>query len=167
MNGHILMQGGRVSGPDDVVRPPARQVAAPPGYHEVGLGDPFEAFVGPMFEKRMPEQGSGFDGKGELWAAFYIDDRHVNGNGICHGGMFMTFADATLGTIAWNANNRTPCVTLSMQTSFMMPGRIGDLVEVNPQMTRRTPSVLFVQGTYLIDGEPAFQATSLWKVIGK
>lgn len=167
MNGHILMQGGRAPGPDDTIHPPARQVSAPKGYREVGLGDPFEAFVGPMFERRVPDQGPGFDGKGELWAAFYIDDRHVNGNGVCHGGMLMTFADATLGTIASNAHGRKPCVTLSMQTSFMKAGRIGDLVEINPRLTQRTPSILFVEGIGYIDGEACFQSTSLWKVIGR
>jgi uncharacterized protein (TIGR00369 family) len=148
------------------VPPSAREVPAPPGYHEVALLDPYEAFVGPFFEKRAPEQGPGFDGKGALWAAFYIDDRHVNGSGICHGGMLMSFADATLGTIAWNAVGRSPCVTLSMQTSFMKAGRLGDLVEVQPELVRKTKSVLFVRGTYLCKGEPLFTATSLWKILG-
>lgn len=159
------LQGGSYPRPGVVAPPPARQIAPPDGYHEVALMDPFEAFVGPFFEKRNRSEGAGFDGKGELWAAFYIDERHVNGSGICHGGMLMTFADATLGTIAWNANNRAPCVTLSMQTNFIRAGKSGDLVEVRPELVRKTPTVLFVQGTFLVSGEPLFSASSIWRLL--
>jgi uncharacterized protein (TIGR00369 family) len=156
-----------MAGPGEIVPPAAREVTPPAGYHEVGLMDPFEAHVGPFFEKRAPEEGPGFDGLGELWAAFYIDERHVNASGICHGGMLMTFADAVLGTLAWNANDRAPCVTIGMQTNFMRAGRSGDLVEVRPEMVRRTRSILFIQGTFVCQGMALFQSTSLWKVVGK
>ncbi|TNE37878.1 MAG: PaaI family thioesterase [Alphaproteobacteria bacterium] len=144
--------------------PPAREVAAPPGYEIMTLFDPFEAFVGPFFDKRVPQDGPGFDGKGELWASFFIDERHVNTQGICHGGMLMSFADATLGIIAWRINNQNPSVTLSMQTNFLKAGRIGDLVEVRPRLERKASGILFASGSFEVNGEPLFTATSLWKL---
>ena len=161
------LQGGQMPEPGQRVPPSARVVTPPEDYHEVALMDPFEAHVGPFFEKRAHVDGPGFDGNGELWAAFYIDERHVNASGICHGGMSMTFADATLGTLAWNINERRPCVTLSMQTTFMRAGRKGDLVEVRPEIVRKTRSILFVRGTFMCGDAALFQATSLWKVVGK
>lgn len=143
--------------------PPARTVAAPEGYTETPLWDPFEAFMGPLFDKRIANDA----GEEELWMAFRVDDRHLNMRGVVHGGMMATFADATLGTVAWNALDREPCVTLSMQMNFLKGPREGDLVECRPRLTRQTRSVLFVGGEFFVDGEIVLTATSLWKVIGK
>ncbi|TNE58377.1 MAG: PaaI family thioesterase [Alphaproteobacteria bacterium] len=145
--------------------PPARDIPPPSGYTAMPLVDPFEAFVGPFFEKRVPQEGPGFDGEGELWAAFYIDERHINTQGICHGGMLMSFADATLGIVAWRMNDKHPCVTLSMQTNFLKAGKLGDLVEVRPKLVRKTSGILFASGSFEVKGEPLFTATSVWKLL--
>jgi len=146
--------------------PAARSdVAVPEGYIETPLWDPFEAFMGPLFDKRLVDPANP-DAEPELWMAFYVDERHLNAGGICHGGMLMTFADAVLGTCAWNALDRAPCVTLSMQTSFMAPARLGDLVECKPVLERKTRSVLFVRGSFYVNGKTIMTASSIWKVIG-
>lgn len=143
--------------------PPARQVDAPAGYTETPLWDPYEAFIGPLFDKRIQNDA----GEEELWMAFRVDDRHLNMRGVVHGGMLATFADATLGTMAWNTMDRAPCVTLSMQMNFLKGPRAGDLVECRPQLTRRTRSILFVAGDFYVGGDTILTASSLWKVIGK
>ncbi len=130
------------------------------------LWDPFEAFMGPYFEKPDNADSQDADKLGSRTLAFYIDDRHVNAHGICHGGTFLTFADATLGSVAWQVMDKKPVVTLSVQTNFLRPGKVGDLVTVRPELVRETRSILFIRGTFMIDEEPAFTVTSLWKVIG-
>ncbi len=142
---------------------PARTVEPPPGYIETPLWDPYEAFMGPLFDKRVP----GVGGEEELWMAFRVDGRHLNMRGVVHGGMMATFADAVLGTIAWNATGRAPCVTLSMQTNFLAGPREGDLVECRPKLNRATRAVLFVGGEFFVDGRLVMTASSLWKIIGK
>lgn len=143
--------------------PAARRVDAPEGYAETPLWDPFEAFMGPLFDKRITNG----TGEVELWMAFRVDDRHLNARGVVHGGMMATFADATLGSLAWNTMNREPCVTLSMQMNFLRGPKAGDLVECRATMTRQTRSVLFVAGDFFVGGEPVMTASSLWKIIGK
>jgi len=143
--------------------PPARDVAAPEGYTETPLWDPYEAFMGPLFDKRVVNDA----GEEELWMAFCVDERHLNMRKVVHGGMMATFADATMGSLAWNAMDREPCVTLSMQMNFLRGPKAGDLVECRASMTRQTRSVLFVAGDFFVDGEPVMTASSLWKVIGK
>jgi uncharacterized protein (TIGR00369 family) len=142
---------------------PRPGLTPPPGYTETPLWDPFEAFVGPLFDRREARA----DGTQELSMAFYVDERHLNGRDVVHGGMLMTFADAVLGSAAWNATGRTPCVTLSMQTSFLGPARMGDLVECKPEITRKARSVIFVRGTFTVAGNPIMTAASLWKVLGR
>jgi uncharacterized protein (TIGR00369 family) len=133
-------------------------MTAPPGYSATELVDPFEIYLGPVYEK--PENGA-------RRFALLVDERHVNGRGILHGGMLMTFADCTLGAKAWDVTGNAACVTLSMQTQFLKPARVGDLVEVMPELVRRTRALLFIRGDYTVGGETIFLASSVWKLLGK
>ncbi len=54
------------------------------GYRETKLIDPFENFVGPLYEI-----GEKLDRR----YAFVVDERHVNMRGVIHGGMLMTLAE--------------------------------------------------------------------------
>ncbi len=141
---------------------PARQVAPPEGFRPMELWDPFEAWLGPFFERDL---AAAERERGQRMVAFYVDDRHLNGNGVAHGGMLMTFADAVLGGCAWDANDRRTCVTLSMQSNFLKPARQGDLVVCRAEVARRTRSITFVRGKFEVRGEEIFTASSLWKVI--
>jgi uncharacterized protein (TIGR00369 family) len=127
------------------------------GYSEINLVDPFEVHVGPAYQQGEP---------GSRHFAFRVDERHVNRRGVVHGGMMLTFADLALGAAAWDLTDRAPCVTLGMQTQFLKPARIGDVVEVQPQLLRRTRALLFIRGDFMADGEPVFTATSVWKLLG-
>lgn len=155
--------------PEDTPAPPprklapVRRVAPPQGFRLMELWDPFEAWLGPFFERDLPEREAR---AGRRLAAFYVDERHLNGNGVTHGGMLMTFADAVLGGCAWDANDRRTCVTLSMQSNFLKPARQGDLVICHARVVRRTRSITFVGGSFEVRGEEIFTASSLWKVIG-
>lgn len=142
-----------------------RDVAAPRGFTAQDLVDPFEALVGPFFIRDPSPLRTG-DLEAPLEVAFQIDDRHINGNGICHGGMFLTFADATMGIVPWLVNEDY-AVTLSLQSQFLKPGRLGDVVFTRPRLIRKTPSIIFIESTFEIEDEIVFTTTSLWKVIGK
>ena len=129
----------------------------PPGFSETKLADPFEIYVGPVFHE------------GELGTrrfAFRVDERHVNMRGILHGGMLMTFADLSLGQAVWDLTANAPCVTLNMQTQFLKPAKAGDLVEVAPQLVRRTRALLFMRGDFKVGKEIIFTAASVWKLLG-
>jgi uncharacterized protein (TIGR00369 family) len=127
------------------------------GFTETKLIDPFEVFIGPVFEKGAP---------GEKTFALPIDERHVNARGVIHGGMLMTFADAALGQAVWDVTGRAPSVTLNMQGQFLKPAKVGDVVTVTPELIRRTKSFVFMRGDFRVRGETIFAATSVWKLLG-
>jgi len=130
----------------------------PEGFVSQDLIDPFEKFVGPIFER---------DEDGQRVTAFRVDERHLGADGThIHEGQMMTFADASLGCTAYWDNDHTPCVTLSIQVSFLAFPKLGDLVECRARFTRKTRSVLFVEAHFTVAGEPVMTATSLWKVLG-
>lgn len=143
-----------------VQRPAVTDIVMPEGYSEaVPLVDPFEAYSFQSF-RRTNEDGS-------VTYALPTDARHDNSNGVLHGGLLMTFADSVLGYCAWTAcPPNTWCVTVSQSSSFLRAGRVGDLIEVTPVVTRATRSMIFTRGEFQVAGEPVFQAASIWKITG-
>ncbi|PKQ06644.1 MAG: PaaI family thioesterase [Alphaproteobacteria bacterium HGW-Alphaproteobacteria-12] len=138
---------------------PSPMIVAPPrGWSTVVLHDPFEAYVGPLFE-RLDEDGARIFG-------FIADKRHVNEAGAVHEGMMMTFADAFLGGAAHRGADERPCVTLSLQASFLGDANAGDLIECRTKLERKTRAIIFVSGRFSVRGEDIMTATSLWKVLG-
>lgn len=138
---------------------PERVIAPPPGYRAMTLTDPFEAWVGPIFEAT--------GATGERRFAFVLDDRHANLRGVAHGGMLMTFADAVLGSAAWAASGGKVCVTLSQETNFLRAVRVGDLVECTPRVVHGGRAVICVEAVLSVGGTPVLTARSLWKILGE
>lgn len=128
-----------------------------PGFVPTHLIDPFEIYVGPVFEN------------GVVGAKTYVmraDSRHMNRRGVMHGGMFMTLADLTLGQAVWDATDKAAVVTLNMQTHFLKPAVEGDIIQVVPELVRRTRALVFMRGDFTVNGEIVFTAASVWKVLG-
>ena len=144
-----------------VQRPAVSDIAMPAGYSEaLPLVDPFEAYSFQSFRRTNAD--------GSVTYALPTDARHDNSAGVIHGGLLMTFADSVLGYCAWSAcPPNSWCVTVSQSSSFLRAGRVGDLIEVTPVVTRATRTMIFTRGEFLVAGEPIFQAASIWKVAGK
>lgn len=133
-------------------------VAVPDGWRPSALHDPFEAHVGPLFERGEDD---------ERLFAFIVDERHVGEDGTVHEGMMLTFADAFLGSAAHRGADGKTCVTLSLQASFLKGAKPGDLVVCRPKLERKTRAIIFVSGRFSVGDEDVMTATSLWKVIGE
>lgn len=144
-----------------VQRPAVTNIAMPAGYDEaLPLVDPFEAYAFQSFRRQNAD--------GSTTYALPTDSRHDNSSGVLHGGLLMTFADSVLGYAAWSAcPPNSWCVTVSQSSTFLRAGRVGDLIEVTPVVTRATRTMIFTRGEFTVAGEPVFQAASVWKVTGK
>jgi uncharacterized protein (TIGR00369 family) len=129
-----------------------------PGFVPTALIDPFEIYVGPVYDS---------GGTSAKAFAMRTDARHMNRRGVLHGGMCMTLADMTLGQAVWDATDKAPCVTLNMQTHFLKPVVEGDVIQVVPQLIRRTRALVFMRGDFTVNGEIAFTVASVWKLLGR
>ena len=134
---------------------PARTIAAPAGWHHAEQFDPFEAFLGPFFERLV-------DGTREF--ALLIDDRHTNAQGLAHGGALLTFADSCLGYALWDATDRAPCVTVSQQSNFLASAGVGDLVTCRPEIVRKTREIVFMRADFRVGEKIVFTVTAIWKI---
>ena len=132
--------------------------AVPAGYRETDLVDPFEIFVGPIYETgEVPHRRFGL----------LVDERHVNLRGVIHGGMLMTLADLTLGAAVWDLTDRAPCVTMNLQSQFLKEAKAGDFIAVIPEITRRTRTMVFARVDFHVGDETIFTAQSVWKLLGQ
>ena len=98
-----------------------------------------EACAEAMWAEDKASQGLGMDivdvGPGKAEIAMTIDERMVNGHGICHGGYIFTLADSAFA-FACNSYNR---LTVAQHNSidFLRPGRQGErLVAVAREVSR-------------------------------
>ncbi|MDO8420822.1 MAG: PaaI family thioesterase [Parvibaculum sp.] len=135
------------------------EVTPPAGFVAQALHDPFEALMGPLFERVEPD--------GSRVSAFVADERHLHADGYVHEGMMMTFADAFLGGAAWRGSGDKPCVTMSLQASFLADVARGATIECRTKVEKKTRSVMFVSASFTVAGEQVMTATSLWKVLGE
>lgn len=143
---------------NDKPLPPARKVAAPAGWGYADQFDPFEAWLGPYFE-RPTDQGREF--------AFIIDDRHTNAQNVAHGGALLTFADAALGYALWDATGKAPCVTISQQSQFIAAALAGDMVTCRPEVVRKTREIVFMRGDFKVGAKVIFSVTAVWRTWAK
>jgi acyl-coenzyme A thioesterase PaaI-like protein len=119
--------------------------------------DGFIGLVGPIYRQD----------RGERWAfAFRAAGKHANLRGVVQGGMLMTFADRALGRNAWKAAGDRPVATIDFNMQFVTAGQLGEVIEVEPEVVRRTASLVFMRGTLTAGGRVVATCAGVWKILG-
>ena len=121
------------------------------------VGDPFEDAVGPFYFRTGPD--------GRRVTAFRAEQKHMNGLGKMHGGCLMAVADMALFTIARDALGGQPGVTVALDSVFLSPGNLGDLVEATGEVTRAGGSLIFVRGEVVSMGSTLLTFSGVIKKI--
>jgi len=101
----------------------------PPGFSPLQVGGAYFQQLGPVYARRADAGG--------VVIALRVADRHLNIQGITHGGMLVTLADGALGiNIAMARERRSAQVTVSLSADFLSGGRLGDWLEAHTTITR-------------------------------
>ena len=74
-------------------------------------------------------------GPGTATMSFEVQDHHLNGHDICHGGYIFTLADSTFA-FACNSYNQAT-VAQENQITFLSPGRGGERLTAHAEETAR------------------------------
>lgn len=74
-------------------------------------------------------------GPGTATMSFEVQDHHLNGHDICHGGYIFTLADSTFA-FACNSYNQAT-VAQENQITFLSPGRRGERLTAHAEETAR------------------------------
>lgn len=84
---------------------------------------------------------------------------------VVHGGAMMTFADMALGCGASDALNGGHLVTVQLQYQFAGGVKLGQLITCEPELVRRTSSLVFMRGLIKADGEVVGSAEGIFKAL--
>src|SRR5256885_9662045 len=100
----------------------------PEGWRELRRLNPFNALVGPLYERRTGEN---------LSLGLRIEAKHTNSRGICHGGVLATLADVALG-YAMQAKGETASnfVTVHLSLDYAGSAKVGDWIESQVEVQR-------------------------------
>lgn len=109
---------------------PAASDDVPPGYQVlVRRSNSFIGLIGPLYTKKLET--------GRVLLALRVAEKHLNIQGVAHGGMLSTLADSALGmNIALARSVRTGQVTVSLTMDFLSGARLGDWLEAHVTLTR-------------------------------
>ena len=110
----------------------------PHGFFIAHPDEPFEMHVGPHY----------FRDDDPFIAGMRARPVHANAGGAVHGGALASFADSALTAFGLNTLNRAAhwVVTITLNSEFIAPARVGDWLECHGRVTGRTRSLLFVRG---------------------
>ena len=122
------------------------------GWRKWMPGDPFEDHVGPFYCRA--------DGA-DILCAFRPQAHNANGGGMIHGGTLMTFADYALFMIASQTGEMVHGVTVTFNSEFVGPARVGEMLTARGEVVRAGKSLVFLRGTISNDDGPvlAFSGT--------
>jgi len=88
---------------------------------------------------------------------------HDNNHGFMHGGALMAFIDHALGLVVVGVENHGKvAVQLDVQFAAAIP--IGSFVIARPEVSRRTKTLVFMRGEFLVDGAVVAIASGIWRV---
>ena len=133
--------------------------AIPEGWRELRRLSPFNALVGPLYERREGEN---------LSIGLRIETKHTNARGICHGGVLATLADLALG-YAMQAKGETASnfVTVHLSLDYAGAAKVGDWIESAVEIQRIGARLAFANCYLMSSGKRIVRASAIFARAGK
>lgn len=98
--------------------------------------------------------------------AFVVEDKHDNTADRAHGGMIMAFCDEALGLHAHGSRPNDMLFTVGFDCQFVNGARMGDLVEIEPEIVNGGRSLVFIRGTCRAGERVIATCSGIWKRAG-
>lgn len=95
----------------------------------------------------------------------YLAEAHTNSRGLAHGGLISALADNAMGLTCWlHRPESGGLVTVNLSVDFMGAGRIGQWLEIRPEMIRTGQTLAFARALILADDAVIAQAAATFHV---
>jgi uncharacterized protein (TIGR00369 family) len=131
----------------------------PEGFRKIERLSPFNALVGPLYERRDGEAVS---------IGLLIEHKHANSRGICHGGVLATLADLALGyAMLAKSGDKGGFVTAHLAVDYAGAARPGDWVESQVEIQRVGARLAFANCYLLANAKPIVRASAIFARDGK
>lgn len=132
---------------------------APEGFRAIPRLSPFNALVGPLYERRRGD---------EVSIGVRIEEKHTNSRGICHGGLLATLADLSLGyAMLAKSGGKGGFVTAHLAVDYAGSAKIGDWIESEVDIQRQGARLAFANGYLVSHGERIVRASAIFAASDK
>jgi len=120
---------------------------------------PFNALVGPLYERRDRDAVS---------IGLQIEQKHTNSRGICHGGVLATLADLALGySMLARSGDRGSFLTAHLAVDYAGAAKAGDWLESKVEIQRVGARLAFANCYLVVNGKPIVRASAIFARDGK
>jgi len=127
---------------------------SPEGFRPIPRLSPFNALVGPLYERRSGE---------EVSIGLRIEQKHTNSRGICHGGVLATLADLALGyAMIAKTGSDAAFVTAHLALDYAGAARVGDWIESQADIQRVGARLAFANCYLIASGKRIVHASALF-----
>ncbi len=131
----------------------------PEGFRRIERLSPFNALVGPLYERRDGDAVS---------IGLRIEEKHTNSRGVCHGGVLATLADLALGyAMLARSGDKASFVTAQLAVDYAGAARAGDWIESKTDIQRVGARLAFANCYLLSNGKPIVRASAIFARDGK
>lgn len=131
----------------------------PEGFQRIARLSPFNALVGPLYERR--------DGSA-VSIGLAVEAKHTNSRGSCHGGVLATLADLALG-YAMLAKSGDPgsFVTAHLAVDYAGAAKAGDWIESKVEIQHVGSRLAFANCYLVVGKKPVVRASAIFAREGK
>ncbi|WP_168222995.1 PaaI family thioesterase [Oceanicola sp. D3] len=141
----------------------SQSLPPPDGYAPLTTLCAVDEAMGPWFLRENSD--------GSRTVGFRVEPKHLNVNGVCHGGVTATFADILARVFNETYSGRpgaAPLVgkmaTITLDIDYLGPGQPGAWIEATPEVVKRTGKMLFTQAL-ITDGEvPVARCKAIYRL---
>ena len=126
----------------------------PEGFRRIARLSPFNALVGPLYERRDGDAVS---------IGLFIEEKHTNSRGICHGGVLATLADLSLGyAMLAKSGDKGSFVTAHLAVDYAGAAKAGDWIESKVEIQRVGSRLAFANCYLLVEKRPVVRASAIF-----
>ena len=126
----------------------------PEGFSKIERLSPFNALVGPLYQRRDGDAVS---------IGLLIDEKHTNSRGVCHGGVLATLADLALGyAMLAKSGDKPGFVTAPLSVDYAGAARVGDWIESKVEIQRVGSRLAFANCYLVSGGKPIVRASAIF-----
>ena len=126
----------------------------PEEFRKIERLSPFNALVGPLFERRNADGVS---------IGLVIEEKHTNSRGICHGGVLATLADLALGyAMLAKSGDKGSFLTAHLAVDYAGAAKVGDWIESQVEIQRVGARLAFANCYLIANAKPIVRASAIF-----
>lgn len=126
----------------------------PEAFRKIERLSPFNALVGPLYERRDGESVS---------IGIVVEEKHTNSRGICHGGVLATLADLALGyAMLAKSGDKGSFLTAHLSVDYAGAAKVGDWIESQVEIQRVGARLAFANCYLVANDKPIVRASAIF-----